>query len=271
MGLYHRPASIDAALAAIAERSWTLIAGATDHYPSRGDRLPDEDILDLSRVISPAITSRPDHWHIPCTTTWSDLIAADLPPQFDALKQAAAQVGGRQVQNVGTIIGNLCNASPAADGIPCLLALDATVEIAGPHGARRRPVADFLLGPRKTALQHGELVTGLAIPASPARANFQKLGARRFLVISIAMVALNAEFDPQGRIATARLAIGACGPVAIRLPEVEAALIGHLPDPTRLRPADFAALSPIDDIRAPASYRRAAVLELARRAVAALA
>ena len=272
MGAYFRPATLDAALAALAAQRWTVLAGGTDHFPARGDRLPDEDILDIAGLPGQrAIVATPDHWLIQSGTTWSDVIATPLPPQFDGLKAAASQVGGRQVQNTGTVVGNLCNASPAADGTPCLLALEAEVELASAGGTRVLGVADFLTGRRATARRPDELVAGLRIPRrDTARSAFVKLGARRYLVISIAMVAIIADIA-DGRIGTARVAVGACGPMATRLPAAEAALEGHRPDPALITADMLSPLAPIDDVRATAAYRRVAALELVRRAVAGLA
>lgn len=270
MGLYLRPGTVREAVAALAARPMTVLAGATDFYPARGEGAADLDILDISGI-GGAIALEGGYWRIPAGATWSDVIAAGLPGQFDGLVAAARQVGGRQVQNAGTVVGNLVNASPAADGIPCLLALDAEVEIAWVGGVRRLPVGEFVLGPRRTALAAGELVSAILVPAREgARGGFLKLGARRYLVISIAMVAVVVEVT-EGVISHVRLAVGACGPVAMRVPEAEVALLGHRPDPGRLMPAHFAGLAPIDDIRASAAYRRHAALELARRAVAGLA
>ena len=273
MGLYLRPATLDGALALLAERPRTVLAGGTDHYPARVLHAPDEDILDISALPGlRRIERRGDHWFLPCLATWSDLIAAALPAQFAALTAAARQVGGRQVQNAATVLGNVCNASPAADGIPCLLALDAGVELASASGTRVLPLAEFVLGPRRTARRADELALGLRIPhtGGAVRARFEKLGARRYLVISIVMVAAVAELAADGRIRRARVAVGACSPVAQRLPALEAALIGQRPDPALVRPAHLAPLAPIDDVRASAGYRRDAALELLRRAVAAL-
>jgi CO/xanthine dehydrogenase FAD-binding subunit len=186
---------------------------------------------------------------------------------------ASRQVGGVQIQNVGTVIGNLVNASPAADGIPCLLALDAEIELASASGTRALPVAEFVRGPRQTARRPDEIATGLCIPTdpAPARATFEKLGARRYLVISIVMVAAVARFAPDGRIAAARIAVGSCSAVARRLADLEGALTGAFPDRGLVTADHLAPLAPIDDIRATAAYRGAAALELVRRAVAGLA
>ncbi|MBD0271097.1 MAG: FAD binding domain-containing protein, partial [Acetobacteraceae bacterium] len=193
-----------------------------------------------------------------------DLVRADrLPPLFDGMKEAARQIGGMQVQNRGTIVGNACTASPAGDGIPTLLALDAEVEIAGQEPARV-PADAFFTGYRATACGPVGIVTRILIPKRGGRGRFAKLGARHHLVISIAMVAATVETDDSGRIATARIAVGACSAVARRLPELEADLAGApVADAGRLlEPRHLARLSPIDDVRATAPYRMAAARAL---------
>ncbi len=216
-----------------------------------------------------------DAIRIGALTTWSDIVRADLPAQFDGLKAAAREVGSIQIQNVATLAGNLCNASPAADGVPALLALDAVVEIAGPSGSRRLDLAHFITGVRRTALQPGELVTAVEVPlrAEGTRSAFLKLGARRYLVISIAMVAAVLEPDGKGRIASARVAVGACSPVAVRLKALEDALIGSpwSDAATVAAEAHLAPLAAIDDVRGTAGYRREAALELVRRSLSACA
>jgi CO/xanthine dehydrogenase FAD-binding subunit len=214
-------------------------------------------------------------FRIGACTSWSEIRDAALPPAFDALRAAAAEVGGRQIQNAATIGGNLCNASPAADGVPPLLALDAEVELASAAGRRRLPLADFLRGPRATARGPGELLTAVLVPAAAARGRsaFLKLGARRYLVISIAMVAARLVIDG-GRVREAALAVGACSPVAVRLPACERRLVGAPAGSGLARhiaTAEVAAaLSPIADVRARAGYRAEAAAELLRRAVAGI-
>ena len=135
MGVYLRPRRLEEALNALARpsaRPHTVLAGGTDFYPARVGRVVDEDVLDIGGIdVLRGITAGPEGWRLGATTTWSELLEADLPSLFDGLKQAAREVGGRQIQNAGTLAGNICNASPAADGVPALLALDAEVEIAG--------------------------------------------------------------------------------------------------------------------------------------------
>ena len=269
---YLVPSTVSEALASLRDRRPTVVAGCTDVLPARrqGDRAG--DILDVTRLPElQGIESGPQGWRIGATVTWAEIAAAPLPPAFDALRQAAREVGAIQIQNAGTIAGNICNASPAADGVPPLLALEAEVELASTAGRRRVALANFITGVRRTQLAPDELVVALHLPppSEGAGGAFVKLGTRRSLVISIAMVAAVVHVAA-GRIAAARLAVGACSPVARRLPEWEAALVGRCPDdPTGLRPdpAHLAGLAPIDDMRASATYRIEAVRELCRRAV----
>ncbi|MCU0986983.1 MAG: FAD binding domain-containing protein [Acetobacteraceae bacterium] len=274
MGSYLRPTSLDEALRALAAAPRLVVAGGTDYYPARVGRPPEDDLLDITAI--PAlggITETPSGWRIGATATWTDVIEADLPPLFDGLKAAAREVGGVQIQNAGTVVGNLCNASPAADGIPNLLALDATVHLASAAAERAMPVADFVHGNRRTARRPEEIVTAVTIPRPkhPARSVFLKLGARRYLVISIVMVAAVAEFAPDGTIVSARIAVGAASAAAVRLSALEATLAGKEPDAALVTEAHLSPLAPIDDVRASAPYRRDAALTLVRRAVEALA
>jgi CO/xanthine dehydrogenase FAD-binding subunit len=166
------------------------------------------------------------YWRIGAAASWRTLIDADVPPAFDGLKAAAREVGSVQIQNRATIVGNLCNASPAADGVPPLLTLDAEVEIAGAAGLRYLPLSAFILGNRKTALADGEMVSALRIPAASTagQSSFLKLGARSYLVISISMAALRLEVDEAGIIRDMSLSIGACSEVAKRMDQLEDAL-----------------------------------------------
>jgi len=266
---YLRPAGLEEALAALV-RPHTVLAGGTDFYPARVGRAIDEDVLDITGVTAlRGISEGGGGWQIGATTRWAEVIDAPLPPLFDGLKQAAREIGGRQIQNAGTVAGNLCNASPAADGVPPLLALDAEVEIASRTASRRIALGAFITGNRCTALAPGELVVAVHIPRPEhsARSAFVKLGARRHLVISIAMAAATIETDGT-LIARARVAVGACSAVAQRLPALERALTGSRFDaalPKLVSSEQLAPLAPIDDVRGSASYRRDAVVTLLRR------
>ena len=274
---YLRPTALEDALAALGRRRLTVLAGGTDFYPARVGAALDDAVLDIGALPAlRAIEERGDHWRIPALATWSDIVNAPLPPWFEGLKLAAREIGGRQVQNAGTLCGNLCNASPAADGVPVLLALDAEVELASAGGRETMPLAAFVRGNRETALAPDQLMLAVRVPrprAARARGHFLKLGARRYLVISIVMVAAALEADAEGRVARARVAVGACSPVARRLPALEEALLGR-PCGEALGEAVTAAhmdaLSPLDDARGSAAYRLDAARTLAARTLAEL-
>lgn len=280
MGGYRRPAFLDEALELLAATPHRVIAGGTDLYPADvaatawGEaglgHARAAPLLDISAIAGLRRLTWTDRGlAIGAGVTWSDVVAFDLPPAMDGLVAAARAVGGRQIQNRGTVGGNLCNASPAADGVPPLLTLGAEVELASGRGSRRLPLDRFLLGNRRTARAPDELLVAihLPMPDAAARGRFLKLGARRYLVISITMVALVLTTDATSTITRARVAVGACSPVALRLAALEADLAGvALEDahrvPTRAHLAD---LAPIDDVRASAAYRTRACLELLRR------
>jgi CO/xanthine dehydrogenase FAD-binding subunit len=275
MGSYLRPVELDEALTALAVRPRVILAGGTDYYPARVGRPVDDDVLDITGLSALKWIAETDAgWRIPALATWTDVIEAKLPPLFDGLKLAAREVGGVQIQNAGTLCGNLCNASPAADGIPNLLALDTRVELASAAGQRTLPVAEFVTGNRRTARRPDELVTALVIPkpAHAARSTFLKLGARKYLVISIVMVGAVVETDGD-MVAAARIGVGSCSAAAKRLPALEQRLAGRklssLAD--AVEASDLSPLSPIDDVRGTAAYRSDAALTLVRRALTEIA
>jgi xanthine dehydrogenase small subunit len=201
-------------------------------------------------------------------TTWTDLRRAALPPAFAGYQAGAREVGGAQVQNRGTLVGNICTASPAGDGIPCLMTLDAEVELASLSGRRVVPIEGFLAGYRKTVRRPDEIVTALLIPkpAPGARGRFEKLGARNYLVISIVMAAAVLTISQEGIVEAARIAVGACTPVAKRLTALENALVARALDdaPDIVATEHFSELAPIDDIRASKEFRRVAAVEAVR-------
>ena len=271
--MYSRPSTVGEAAALLATSDALLICGGTDVYPAHTGRPVTRPVVDLSAI--PAlrtITRTDDRYRIGGAATWSSIIRTELPPAFDALKAAAREVGAIQIQNRGTIAGNLCNASPAADGVPPLLVLDASVELTSVRGVRTFPLRSFITGYRKTAIEPGEILTAVLVPdpGSAAQSSFMKLGARRYLVISIVMVAALVERDAKGAIARSAVAVGAASPVACRLEELEMALRGLPADvaPSSLvRPEHLAVLSPIDDLRATAAYRSEAAATLVGEAL----
>jgi len=273
--LYIRPTNLAEAMRARAAANAKILCGGTDFYTVLGTAQPKGMIIDLTRVKElDGITSAESEIRIGACTSWTKLIATALPPAFDGLKTAGREVGSIQIQNRATIGGNLCNASPAADGVPPLLALEAEVELVSAAASRRLPLSEFILGNRRTALKSDEILSTIIVPAQrvagTAVSTFAKLGARHYLVISIAMVAVNLVRGNDGRIGDAKIAVGACSAVAQRLHGLESELLGK-PAAAGLggmvEARHLSALSPIDDVRASGAYRRDAALSLVRRAI----
>jgi len=269
---YVAPTSLAEALDLMATGERMALAGGTDVYPAHVARSLDEPVLDITGIEDMrGIAASNDHLRIGALTTWSEIADADLPGGCRALQQAAVEVGGRQIQNVATIGGNLCNASPAADGIPPLLVADASVELASAAGTRRVPLDEFLVGYRQTLLRPDELLTAVLIPTESTGgiSKFLKLGSRRYLVISIVMVAVRVEMASDDTIAAVRVAVGACSPVAQRLVSLEADLSGvdAAAAGEVISDAHLETLDPIDDPRSSATYRLAAARTLVARAL----
>jgi len=271
-----RPDSIAEALEALDQPGVTVVAGGTDFFPSLGSQAFDGTVLDVTGLPELlAIGYGRDSISIGGGVTWSGIVTADLPRCFDALRQAAKKIGSIQIQNRGTIAGNLCNASPAADGIPPLLVLDAEVVLQSVNGTRRLALHEFVLGRRHIQRQSNELVISIRVPAgmSDAYSVFKKLGSREYLVISIVMVAVSLQIrrSEEGPcISEARIALGSCGPRALRIRTLEEALRGTIAEPgiSRLVKKDhLVEFSPIDDVRASANYRVDAALILVRDAL----
>jgi CO/xanthine dehydrogenase FAD-binding subunit len=275
--LYFRPNTLSEAVDALASSGGQILAGGTDFFPALGDRPVTGPVVDISRIGElKGVTREAKYFRIGGFTTWTELVKTSLPRCFDGLKAAAREIGGIQIQNRGTVAGNLCNASPAADSVSPLLTLDAEVELVSHAGTRRIPLADFIVGNRKTQRRPDEILSQILVPRTieNAASTFLKLGTRRYLVISIAMVAVVLEKDSRNCVREARVSVGSCSVVARRLGALEHALIGapaaaglgslatadHLKD-----------LSPIGDIRATADYRRDAALRLVQRALDACA
>jgi CO/xanthine dehydrogenase FAD-binding subunit len=277
---YIKPRTLEEAVAVLGAGQARILSGGTDFYPALGDRMVRDAVMDVSALRELRGISTDAHQiRIGGLTTWSEIIRTPLPRCFDALKGAAREVGSVQIQNRGTVAGNLCNASPAADGVPPLLALDAEVELVSQTGVRRLPLSDFIVGNRKTQRKPDELLTAVIVPRGmdDAASAFVKLGARRYLVISISMVAVIVQIDA-GRVLEARVAVGSCSAVAQRLRALERDLVGASVETSgedavrdglgsRVRAEHLAPLSPIADVRATAEYRMDVSLRLVQRAL----
>lgn len=267
MTAFARPTELSHAVT-LAAQGYRPLAGGTDIYPGAGRQIAGA-VMELTALPELRGFDTSNGLRIGACTTWSEIAEAALPAALHALQQAALQIGGRQIQNAGTIGGNICNASPAADGIPPLLALEAEIELASATGLRRIPLEQALIGPRKLATAPGEILVAFHIPAATVTgvSAFRKLGARSHLVISIVMAAVNLVTEG-GRVQSVRIAVGSCGPTARRLRGLEGALIGMPLNRVQIDPDLVgAALSPIDDIRATAAYRTTAAVTLLRRLI----
>lgn len=281
MATYYRPESLAEALSIRARQPVTVLAGGTDVYPARASRvgwgdMRRDDILDISALGElKGIAEERERFRFGALTTWAELRRAALPPAFAGCQKAAREVGGVQIQSRGTLAGNICTASPAGDGIPCLQSLDAEVELASEGGRRIVPLAQFIDGYRHTMRGADELVTAILVPKPPAtaRGDFVKLGARRYLVISIVMAAAVLAADATGAITHARIAVGACSAVAQRLSGLERALLGQplATAPELVQTEHLAPLAPIDDVRASGAFRAAAAADVVRDLLAGIA
>lgn len=183
-----------------------------------------------------------------------------LADEVPALAMAARTVGSRQIRSVGTIGGNLATASPAGDALPPLLVLDAEVDLVSPRGMRTMRLNEFLVGPKRSACAPDELVAAVVLTDWKGAQHFAKVGTRNAMVISICSLAARLDAD-RGQ---ARVAAGSVGPTALALNDASSALL------RRDGADDFAeavaqSVSPIDDHRATAAYRRTSVRVLARR------
>lgn len=264
------------------------LQGGTDLLiRARGGFIRPRQVVDLKHLPGMReIGRRADGWLVIGAACTMNQIAGHplIRQHYDLLVQACNSVASYQLRNRATLGGNICNASPAADSAPALYCLDAVAELYGPAGTRRIPIADFFVGPGRTALQRGEFLTAIHLPPAPANARgvFNKLGRTKVGDISVVSVAVWAAWGlgigdfrpptPQSPIPAVRIALGAVGPTPLRAPVAEAALAGDVSPAGVRRAARLAAeaAQPIDDIRASAAYRRAMVEVLARRGIEAL-
>lgn len=269
------PTSLDEALRALAATpSADVLAGGTDLMVmvNEGHRSV-ADVVVVNRV--PELRT----WaHDPtagtlrlgAAVTWREIEREPIAAWVPSLAQAARTVGSPQIRHAGTIGGNVGTCSPAGDGLPPLAALDAVVHLASAGGERSMPFTEFMTGPKRTALQPGELVVAVTVPVLSGWQGYSKVGVRNAMVISTASAAL--VVDEATR--TVRIALGSVGPVILRCPEAEALAAAEADFATRRlsaaaveRCAELVrgAARPIDDHRSTADYRRHAVGVLAAR------
>jgi CO/xanthine dehydrogenase FAD-binding subunit len=234
------------------------IEGGTDVMVELNfDRARPPALLNLNEVGELKGWSREDGAiRLGASLTYDEAMEAPLAEQLPALAEASRTVGSPQIRNRGTIGGNLGTASPAGDALPPLLIEDAEVELASMRGARRMPVREFLVGPKRNALEPDELISAVLIEPSGSSQTFMKIGPRNAMVIAVCSLAVSADRD-RGEL---RASFGSAGPVTGL---VTAPLDERESFPERV--ADAA--SPIDDVRGTAEYRRHALRVLTGRAL----
>lgn len=271
-----RPASLAEALRRLAEEPDLLpIAGGTDlMVVDRLARSQRRQVLDVTAIPELSRIEAADGGLAIGAGVSFDALGRhpEIVRRFPALAAAAGEVGGWQIQTRATLGGNVANASPAGDSLPVLLALEATVVVAGPDGERKVPYDRFHLGYRETALRRGELIVRLRLPDPPAgsRQAFRKVGTRLAQAISKVVVCGVGRVDGGGRVDHLRLAAGSVAATPVRLRAAEAAgEDGAWGDElaAAVGRAARGEVAPIDDVRSTAAYRSAVLERVVRRLV----
>jgi CO/xanthine dehydrogenase FAD-binding subunit len=259
------PRTLDEAFVAMASAPHRPVAGGTDLLVQITGEIgePPERVIDLWGLDElRGISVEPGALVIGALATYTDIRrSSDVAEFLPALADAAATIGAAQIQNRGTLGGNAANASPAGDTLPLLLATDAELVLGGPRGERTVPAAAFWTDYRRTALAQDELILRISFPIVEDRqVRFRKVGTRRAQAISKVMMALAWERRDGGEWRNVHLALGSMAPTPVRASGTEGILEGAMPTPD-VADAAVAALaeelSPIDDVRSTADYRRA--------------
>jgi len=267
------------AVALLAEHgpSVKVLAGGTDLLVDLKSAAAGPDVvLDLSRAADlKGIAVTEQGLRIGALATHAEIMRSSLVRDLaPVLAEAAHTIGAVQTRNLGTLGGNLVTCVPSMDSGPALVALEALVTVAGPGGVRDLPLAEFFVGPRKTALAPGELLAAIVVPAQSLRkpSTFLKSGLRKGQALALVNVAASTWVDPDRYAFVApRIALGAVAPTVIRAPQAEAYLEGRAITSEAIAEAGRIASSearPISDFRASADYRRELVAVLTRRALA---
>jgi carbon-monoxide dehydrogenase medium subunit len=271
---YEAPDTLERAVALLAAERGTarVLAGGTDVLVQLRSGLVEPDlIVDIKRVGGVFDIARESGgWRIgaavPAVAMEED---AGLAAAWPGVVEAANLIGSTQIHNRATLAGNLCNASPAADSVPAMIAAGATARLVGPEGTRDVAVAEVATGPGKTSLKKGEIVASIFLPARPAHASDAYLRFIPRSEMDIAVVGCGVSLVLDGdRVAEARVALGAVAPTALLVADAGAALGGRALDDAaldRLAAACSAACNPIDDKRGTIVFRRKVAGVLARR------
>lgn len=271
---YHSPESLDEALSLLAElENATPVIGGTDLMIAmrNGVSIPDH-IVDLNKISELNYVKAVDGIiMIGATATHAEVANSPIAAKIPSLVDSVSRIGSPQIRNRGTITGNICNASPAADSAPPLLVHMAEVEIQSLDGKRTIPIVDLFAGPKINSLQPGELLTEIRIPVPPAgsSSSFKRIGRRKAFTLSV--VSSAAYIQMEGETCTdAKVAFGSVAITPIRVPEAESLLSGSKLDEETVKVASdavYEAVKPITDVRGTAEYRKDMCPVLMRRAI----
>jgi carbon-monoxide dehydrogenase medium subunit len=272
---YEAPESLEGAVALLAgaKGEARVLAGGTDLLVQmRADVVDPALIVDIKRIPETrAVTEEKGGWRIGAAVTGAELKEHPrLKKVWPGVIEAANLIGSTQVQGRATLGGNLCNGSPAADSVPALIAAGAVATLVGPGGRRDLPVEDVMLGPRKLALQKGEIVASFLLPPRPARSSdaYLRFIPRTEMDIAVVGAGVSLSLDANSVITAARVSLGAVAARVLLVPEAAQAIIGSRldkPAQDRLEAAARAACRPIDDKRGTTEFRIDVAAVLARR------
>ncbi len=276
---YHRPTSLDEAVSALQQgpQPAVVLAGGTDllvRYKLEGSQFGAvvslRDIEGLGEI-----EADDDGVTLGARVTLAEVLESDLLAQrVPLLVDAARRMANTNIRNRATVLGNICNASPAADTAGPLLVLGAKVAVVGPDGERWVDVADWFTGPRQCCLAENEIARSLVIPNQAGAGRFERLANRRNADLALASSCLLLTLADDGTVTDARISLGAVAATPLRSAAAEAVLVGAKLDADTIAAAAKAAASdarPIDDVRATAWYRTEMVHNLTRRGLEALA
>lgn len=272
---YEAPQDVEAAVRILAaEQGAYVLAGGTDLLVKlRSDMIEPEVVVDIKRIAGmKAITAEDGGWRIGAAVSGAEMGEhAGLCADWPGVVEAAGLIGSTQVQGRATLAGNLCNASPAADSVPAMVAAGAVVRVVGPKGTRDVDVIDIPKGPGKTTLATGEFIASVFLPARGARSGdaYLRFIPRTEMDIAVVGCGVALGLDEAGKVSAARVALGAVGPKVMLVDTAAEALIGRVLDEAALADlaaACSAAATPIEDKRGTVDFRRHVSGVLARRA-----
>jgi CO/xanthine dehydrogenase FAD-binding subunit len=275
---YEAPPTLESAVALLAGESGSaqILAGGTDLLVRMKSGFSEPDlVVDIKRIDSMhAISAEDGGWRIGAAVPGAALgehdgVIADWPGVVEALEL----IGSTQIQGRATMAGNLCNASPAADSVPAMIAAKAVARVVGPNGTRDVPVGDIPISPGKTSLTKGDIVESIFLPARPARSGdaYLRFIPRTEMDIAVVGVGVSLTLDASGTCTAARVSLGAVAPTVLLVEKAAATLIGTKVDDAALEnlaAACSAACKPIDDKRGTIEFRTKVAGVLARRAAA---